>query len=151
MALKTTVQAALDRLAAVILAANSSLRQVEVDPSGGQYAEPFALLFLSEIQREIRRPTQWRQVIIPVRIQAFVQRWDTGRGNKLAREIALDIIDALDADITLAGTVAATSWEATANTTGGGFQLARLTWAGVDYYGLDGIYSLYFRDSVTYA
>lgn len=140
MGLAATQQLALDRLQALLLREIAYLRDVHVDPPGAITGTPCLVVFDEGFIPE--RSAQWQTIEWRLRFQAFVAAGKLTTAIKQCRELRGDLIDALDFDITLGGSVSRTTWDSE------GLRLAGLEYPpGTEYAGIDGRYTLWIRES----
>lgn len=142
MGLKTDQQAALDRLAALVTVGTTGIQRVYTDPPTKIEELPALVVFDDGMQPV--RAGQWQEIEWRWKLQVFVQIGTLELALKKVRDIRGDLIDRLDTDITLNGTVSRTLFVAP-------LRLVEIKWAGVDYAGIDGTYQLFLKSGKAYS
>lgn len=144
MGLAATQQRALERLQTMLLAEIPYLRDVHIDPPAAVTATPCLVLFDEGFIPQ--RFGQWQRIEWRLRVQAFVAAGKLSEAIKQCRTLRGDLVDALDFDLTLAGTVEVTTWDTE------GLRLAGLEYPpGTEYAGIDGRYTLWIKESKAFA
>lgn len=143
MGLADTQDIALSRLHDLVVFGNTGIREVFTEPIEAVTVLPCLIVF-DEAFLPVRFG-HWQEIEWRLRLQIFVQAGSLSAATAEARRLRGNLIDRLDADITLGGAVSRTTWGAE------GLRLTGLEYPpGQQYAGVDGTYTLWLKEGKTF-